>query len=214
MKRRDNLYEGKKPLYVIGILVILLAIIGTVIFFIDKDDSNSALTGSTVIDTIKDENQEQQTNQAEQWKGSQRKEFNSGGKTITDFSLDDEINVGDYFVKVIGVRTMDKIGTYITSEQFKGKDANYLFYAVQIQITNKGQKEGYAPKDMFRLSDGQYEYLLDKEGTENFGQDSIFYPVLRNDVKRNIKIAFDVENGSYVLLVYGDAEKIYRMTIS
>ena len=214
MKRRDNLYEGKKPLYVIGILVILLAIIGTVIFFIDKDDSNSALTGSTVIDTIKDENQEQQTNQAEQWKGSQRKEFNSGGKTITDFSLDDEINVGDYFVKVIGVRTMDKIGTYITSEQFKGKNANYLFYAVQIQITNKGQKEGYAPKDMFRLSDGQYEYLLDKEGTENFGQDSIFYPVLRNDVKRNIKIAFDVENGSYVLLVYGDAEKIYRMTIS
>ena len=214
MKRRDNLYEGKKPLYVIGILVILLAIIGTVIFFIDKDDSNSALTGSTVIDTIKDENQEQQTNQAEQWKGSQRKEFNSGGKTITDFSLDDEINVGDYFVKVIGVRTMDKIGTYITSEQFKGKDANYLFYAVQIQITNKGQKEGYAPENMFRLSDGQYEYLLDKEGTENFGQDSIFYPVLRNNVKRNIKIAFDVENGSYVLLVYGDAEKIYRMTIS
>ena len=213
MKRGDNLYEGKKPLYVIGILVILLAIIGTVIFFID-DDQNSALTGSTVIDTIKDENQEQQTNQAEQWKGSQRKEFNSGGKTITDFSLDDEINVGDYFVKVIGVRTMDKIGTYITSEQFKGKNANYLFYAVQIQITNKGQKEGYAPKDMFRLSDGQYEYLLDKEGTENFGQDSIFYPVLRNDVKRNIKIAFDVENGSYVLLVYGDAYKIYRMTIS
>ena len=213
MKRRDNLYEGKKPLYVIGTLVILLAIIGTVIFFID-DDQNSALTGSTVIDTIKDENQEQQTNQAEQWKGSQRKEFNSGGKTITDFSLDDEINVGDYFVKVIGVRTMDKIGTYITSEQFKGKNANYLFYAVQVQITNKGQKEGYAPKDMFRLSDGQYEYLLDKEGTENFGQDSIFYPVLRNDVKRNIKIAFDVENGSYVLLVYGDAYKIYRMTIS
>ncbi len=213
MKRGDKLYEGKKPLYVIGTLVVLLAIIGAVLFFID-DDQNSALTGSTVIDTVDDKNEEQQAKPEPEWKGSPRREFNAEGKTIVDFSLSDEIKVGDYFIKVTGVRTMDKIGTYITPDQFVGESANYLFYAVQIQMTNKGEKEGYAPEDMFRLSDGQHEYSLDKEGTESFGQESIFYPVLRNDVKRNIKIAFDVEAGSYVLLVYGDAGKIYRLTIS
>jgi len=204
------MYRGKQPAYVISILVGALVIISGLLWVLTRG-GESALTGSTVIHPPEEQSSPESPSLVDT--GSARVLFDATGKTFVDFTAGEEIQVGEHQLKVMGIRAMDKIGVYLTPEQFRGTTAEKVFYVVQLQITNLGVKEGYAPVEMFHLSDGQYEYSLDEKATAFFEAESIQYAVLRHNVKRNVKMAFDVDPGVYVLHISGDDGTIYRMNM-
>ncbi len=203
------MYRGKQPVYVISILVGALVITSGFLWVLTRG-GESALTGSTVIHPP-----EEQSSPKSPFveTGSARVPFDAAGKTFVDFAAGEEIRVGEYQLKVLGIRATDKIGAYLTPEHFQGTNAEKVFYVVQLQITNLGMKEDYAPAEMFHLSDGQYEYSLDEKATAFFGAESIQYAVLRHNVKRNVKMAFDVDPGVYALHISGEDGTIYRMRV-
>ena len=206
------MYEGKQPAVVIGVLVLLLVIVGVTLVQ-RTDQGESALTGSTVIH-VPEEQTSSETLPSVIETGSARVAFNSAGKTLIEEKIGEEIQVGTYLIKVVTIKATEKIGDYVTPEQFQGEYADKMFYVAQLQITNVGLKEGYAPPEMFHLNDGISEYGIDEDATKFFGPESILYPVLRTGVRRHLKFAFDVEPGMYALHMSTDGKTIYRVPFS
>ena len=180
-----------------------------------RDESHMALTGSTVLsDASQDHSDpsiEAGTEQPSPLARSIQRPLVLEGKEIVPFTLQEEISVGDYIITVLDVKTAERLGTYISEETFHGKIATHLFYVVHLVIKNTAAKETYAPPDLFFLSDGAYEYSLDEEGTSFLFESSIFYPVLRTGLKRTVKIAYDVPEGSYTLHIH-DGNLIYELS--
>lgn len=206
------MYEGKEPVYVVVSLVLALAFLG---FFMTSliTDHDSALTGSTVVQPPEEQvspNTETQTLIAT---GSTATLFDLGDRTFQDVAVGEDIALSDYAIKVMSIKAVEKIGTYLTPDTFQGTNADKLFYVVQMQITSLTTKERYAPLDMFALSDGTYAYSIDEEATKFFGAESIQYPVLRKDVRRVVKLAFDVDPSMYDFYIFGE-KIIYRVNIT
>lgn len=205
-------HKGNKPLFVISALTLSIAILGFFLAYLTLDEPHSALTGSSVIDESSGIADIPSVEQPAISAGSKQRPFDLEGKTLVPFLLQEEIRVGDYLISAANVKTTDRIGTYTSPETFNGRTADYLYTIIQLTIKNTGQKETYAPPDMFFLSDGTYEYAPHQEATKYLFESSIFYPVLRTGLKRTVKIAYDVPDGSYTFHIY-DGKTIYQMKI-
>ncbi len=204
------MYRGKQPAYVIGTLVVLIVVVGIALVVMTVDDGHSALTGSTVMN---DEPEVDVDTIPELALGSVLRPLDLEGKEIVEAGFKEEILVGEYVVTVSHVKTMEKIGVYINPEQFQGVGADKMFYVIQVSVMLTGMKEGYVPKDMFRLSDGAYEYVLDEEASMYLFESNLLSQVMRSEVKRTGKIVFDVDEGIYDLLVYDNTNKVYRIPL-
>ena len=206
------MYKGKEPVYVVISLVLALAFLGFFMTYL-MNDHVSALKGSTVIQPLEDDVPLDTQASVPVDTGSAVAPFDLNDRTFRDFALGEDITVDGYFIKVVSIKALEKVGTYLTPTTFQGTDADKLFYVVQMQITSLSAKEQYAPLDMFVLSDGISTYSIDEEATKFFGAESIQYPVLRKDVRRIVKFAFDVDPGMYDLYIFGN-NVIYRVKIT
>jgi hypothetical protein len=206
-----GMYRGQQPMYVIGILVGLLVVVGIVLISF-VDDENSALTGSTVID-VEPEQTTTDDIPAPAASGSASRLLDLTTKTVIDVDMKKEIVVGEYVVTVGHVKTMEKVGRYADIQTFEGMTADKVFYVVQATVMLTGLKEGYLPGTMFTLSDGVYEYFIDEEVGVYLFESNLLTQVMRSGVKRTGKVAFDVDVNDYDLLVYDDTT-VYRMPLS
>jgi hypothetical protein len=204
------MYEGKQPFYIITSFVAVILVFGIVVLYLLSDDTTSVLTGLSVQDELS----YQGTLDAQPSLvslGSKRVLYNPH-VPVVDVEYGQEFMVGPYLVEVTHVKTMSKIGSFISANDFVGKEAELLFYVVQTYITNTGHKEGYTPEDFLTLTDGEYEYFLDNEGTKYLFERGLYYPVLRTGLKRLVSVAFDVERNDYWLLIHGE-EQDYRVKL-
>jgi hypothetical protein len=200
------MYSGKQPTYIISVLVGLLVIVGALL--LSFLDAPSGLTSRAVQDIVVEEAVVEPIPL-----GSASRALDLSEYQVIDEETNIPFDAGRYAVTVTHAKTMKRIGTYVGPENFHGVDADKLFYVVQMNIVLKEGVEGYVPVWMFTLSDGTTEYALDQEAAGYLFETSILSLVMRVGMKKIVKVPFDVDEGSYDLLVYGEEHRVYRVPL-